>query len=790
MKPNLHYCVFSVLASVLAARLAAAEATTSNGSAAPTTASGSVTPNALPQGEQAASPSNMRDSATIDEVIVTAERFSESAQKTPLVITTLDGKQLQGVSDLRQLQTVTPGVLLGNAGEVTQTFIRGVGSLNATTSQESSVAYNADGVFLFTSTMISPLLYDLERVEILKGPQGTLYGRNASGGTVNLITRGASLGGLGGYVEGEYGNHDLIRGSAAVNVPITDTLAVRVAVQHVQHHGYLSDGTEDQDQNSGRLRLLWQPSSAVTLRFGVDGSKADSNGAGSSINPNPTNDKFLGGLDPRAQTGPFYLGGTSLLSSPPNPRPFFKDNQWSLFSQLDVEMGFATLTVLPAYRDEDLSYRDYVNGYEDSQSATSKQKSVEARLSNFDDRWKWVAGAYYLKVDQGSVFHIRNESNFQNVLAINPSSVETDAFFGETTYSLTQSFRIIGGLRYTSEKTRSGGDVNSLLGPPGLINPITGAPNVQTAAFKPFNPVTNPSGELLDYYIDGRSRAHAITWKAGAEQDLTPDSMLFATVSRGFKGGGTYVDLPQVNTAFKPEFLTAYEFGSRNQFFDHTLQLNAEAFYWKLEDQQIPFVGFDPVGQVTLVTTNAGKAHMEGASLDATWKPWPRDTFHFSAQYEYSRYDSFSRTVPSLTVLTSTRCNVSGYGGPTSSAPAVVNCAGKPLLRAPTWTGSASYQHRFNLDDVGHVLFDADTTFASSAYLDPVYTAAFRASSYALINASLTYSPPQDRVSVTAWIKNITDQRVFTGGNQFLDAYARPALMPPRTFGITARYSF
>jgi iron complex outermembrane receptor protein len=250
------------------------------------------------------------------------------------------------------------------------------------------------------------------------------------------------------------------------------------------------------------------------------------------------------------------------------------------------------------------------------------------------------------------------------------------------------------------------------------------------------------------------------------------------------------VDLPQVDTTFKPEFLTAYEFGSRNQFFDNTLKLNAEAFYWKLRDQQIPFVGFDPVGQVTLVTYNAGSAHMEGGSLDATWKPAPRDTFDFGVQYEHSVYDSFKRTIPSLSVLPSTRCNIGGYGGPFSLAPATVDCAGQPLFRAPTWSGSASYQHDFNLDGVGDVLFKADTTFASATYQDLTYTPLFRASSYALFNGSLTYYPRDNAVSLTAWIRNIADRRSFSGGGQLVDFYSRPGLLPPRTFGITARYTF
>lgn len=731
-----------------------------------------------------AQPRSNQQSGRIREIIVTAQRFSETAQKTALIITALDSEQLAGVTEARQLQTVVPGVQLGNSGNVTQTYIRGVGSLNATSAQESAVAYNADGVFLYSSTMITPLLHDLQRVEILKGPQGTLYGRNASGGAVNIISRDASIAGIEGYLEGEYGNFDQFRAAGAVNLPLTQTLAVRVAGQHVEHDGYLSDGTDDQDLTAGRLRLLWEPSSAVTLRAGVDGSHADATGAGSSLNPNPTDDKFVGALDPRAQTGPVFAGGTSLLSSPPNPSPFFKDKQWSSFAQLDVDIGFATLTVLPAYRYEKLDYLDYVPGYADRQVFRTRQRSIETRLANRSDHLKWVLGAYYLKVKQDGELTIRNEANFQHAVVDNPVSVESYAFFGEATYSLTDSLRITGGLRYTNEKTRSEGTANAQLGPPTLPTP-------QTAAFNPFDPVANPTGELLDYYINGRAKADAVTWKVGAETDLSPDSMLFATVSRGFKGGGTYVDIPVVDSSFKPEYLTAFELGSRNRFLGNTLQVNAELFYWKLKDQQISYVGFNSLAQVTFLTANAGKAHMYGADLDVIWKATSNDTFHVGMEYLESEYDEFTRTVPSLAVLTTTGCAVSGYDPtPGSVAPAVVDCSGLPTLRSPKWSGSASYQHRFDLANGDSVTFDGDATFASSRYLDIGYTELFRQKSAALFNASLAYKTAKDSFTVTAWIRNIGNKRIMSGGGQFVDFYSRPTLLPPRTYGVTARYAF
>lgn len=764
----LRYSLYGVLASILATPALAQTAPSAAAPAGPTPS---------PQ----AAPSN-----TIGEVVVTAQRFAQTAQKTPLIITALDATQLQGVTDIRSLQAVTPGIQLGTAGNVVQTFFRGIGSLNVTTSQESSVAYNADGVFLFTSSMINPLMYDLERVEILKGPQGTLYGRNASGGAVNLLLHGAALNRFEGYVEGEYGNYNEGRVTAAVNVPVNDTLAFRLAGQHVSHEGYLSDGTDDQNQNSGRLRVLWKPTSTVTLHVGIDGSAANSKGAGSSLNPNPSSNKWVGALDPSVQTGPFFLGGTSLLSAPPNPPPFYKNHQWSGYAQLDVDLGPATLTVLPAYRNEDLGYQDYVPGFFDGEHFITRQTSIEARLGHHTDRLTWVAGAYYFKVNLHGNLRVRNETNFQDQLLDNPTQVESHAFFGETTFSVLDNVRLIGGLRYTQERTTGSGSVNSLIGPPGLP---------ETPAFNPFNPVTNPTGEPLDYVIDKHSHDHALTWKGGAELDLTPHSMLFATASRGFKGGGNYNDFPGVDASFKPEYLTAYELGSRNRFFDNTLQVNAELFYWQLQDQQITYVGFDSLNQVTLLTVNAGRAHMYGADLDVVWKATGNDTIHVGGEYLQSEYDAFLRTIPSAATLITTNCQVKNFVPPSpitgpSLAPATVDCAGMPVLRAPKWSGSVSYEHRFRLANDSDVVFDAESVLAGPSYVTPAYTHDFMQAGYAIFNASLTYKAPGKALSLTGWVKNLSDTRVMSGGDQFVDAYARPTLLPPRTFGATVRYAF
>lgn len=708
------------------------------------------------------------DQQGIGDIIVTAQRYEESAQRAAVILDTVTPEELQGISDVRQLQNAVPGVQFANAGNVVQTYIRGIGSFNAKSVQESAVAYSLDGVYLFTTTQISPAMYDLARVEVLKGPQGTLYGRNASGGAVNLITQGARLGVVEGFASGEVGNYDLVRVIGAVNVPLADTFAVRIAGQHVEHDGYLSDGTSDDDTTSGRIRALWEPSADVSLKLNFDAARVRGVGPGSVVFPfiNP-DDPWLGALDPRLDTGVSRVSGFR-----PLPAPYNRLNQWSTSAQLDWDMGFATLTVLPAYRHEKIEQHSYVPGYGITEDARIRQTSFEARLAHQNDGLRWVLGGYYLNVDIDQTFLIGNSSPPVGRPAVNfldnPNKLESWAAFGEATYSLTDSLRLIGGLRYTWERSISGGFQNQTFPPP-----------LATDAFL-------PGVEPGDFFVDERVTADAVTWKVGAQYDVAADSMLFATVSRGFKGGGSYVDLRSVNPVFKPEYVTAYELGSRNRFFGNTLQLNLEAFYWKIKDQQIAFVGFNTLNQPKFQTVNAANSKAYGASMDMVWLMTPNDQFKFGVEYVKSEYSSFVRVQPGAPIGTFCPTTVLSAGPPPRIA---IDCSGFPMMRTPKWAGSAGYEHRFDLSNGGNVTLAGDMTFASARWTSIDFSPVTRDAGYAVFNAELAYHAPKDRWSVSLWGQNLTKEAFLVGGIQS-GTINRPTINQPRTYGLRVRANF
>ena len=430
------------------------------------------------------------------------------------------------------------------------------------------------------------------------------------------------------------GNYDLARFVGAYNFPVSNTFAVRLAGQHVKHEGYLSDGTSDDDTNAGRIRALWEPSDDVSLELAFDAAKVRGVGPGSVVFPFvDSDDPWIGALDPRLDTGSTIVSGYRPLTPPHN-----RLDQWSTSAQLDWNLGFATLTLLPAYRHEDINQLSFVPGYGITEDARVGQTSFETRLANQSDLLRWVVGVYGLDVDIDQTFLITNPNPPVGRPAVNfidnPNQLKTWAGFGEATYSLTDSLRLIGGLRYTWEESISGGYQNQTYPPP-----------LATDAY-------SPQGEPGDFVIDERITNDAVSWKVGAQYDVAPNSMLFATVSRGFKGGGSYVDTSSVDPVFDPEYVTAYELGSRNRFFNNTLQINLEAFYWEIKDQQIAFVGFNSLNQPKFQTVNAANSESHGGSMDVVWLVTPNDQLNLGVEYVKSEYSDFVRIQPAAPIGT------------------------------------------------------------------------------------------------------------------------------------------
>ncbi|HWL47023.1 MAG TPA: TonB-dependent receptor, partial [Sphingomonadaceae bacterium] len=320
-----------------------------------------------------------------------------------------------------------------------------------------------------------------------------------------------------------------------------------------------------------------------------------------------------------------------------------------------------------------------------------------------------------------------------------------------------------------------------------------------------------PAPGVVD--LGGRANFENVSYRAGLEYDAASTSMLFATVATGYKAGG-FFSAAGPDNSYRPEKLTAFTLGARNRFLDGRLQVNVEGFYWKYDDKQERYLGASTTtGSVSLLTTNAGKATLYGGNLDIVFKPSRADQFNIAVEYLHTKYDSFAYTVydppPFGTAF--------GYGAqatscalgpivPFTPSPAPtdatqrIDCSGKPLIRAPKWTGTVAYQHGFDLASGAQIVPAIESQFASSQYLYPDFVSSGRDNGFVTLNADITYRSPGDHVTVTLWGKNLTRQAIYTGGIRY--SFSAPVapqgdptlfyanIRPPRTYGVTLRAKY
>jgi iron complex outermembrane receptor protein len=230
--------------------------------------------------------------AQLEEVTVTAERVGSSVQRTAATIDVLQGDAVAEVTRAQDLTKLVPGLQVGATGAAAQVYIRGVGDQSTNLRAESGVSLNLDGIYLASGSQLTTSMYDIARIEVLKGPQGTLYGRNSSGGAINILTNAPALGKFGGHAGVSVGNYALVNSEAALNVPVGDTTALRMAAQIVNRNGYLSNGGDDQKTQAGRGKFLWKPSESFSLLVTGDASHIGGEGNGSVALPNTGSDPW------------------------------------------------------------------------------------------------------------------------------------------------------------------------------------------------------------------------------------------------------------------------------------------------------------------------------------------------------------------------------------------------------------------------------------------------------------------------------------------------------------------
>ena len=740
----------------------------------------------------------------LEEIIVTAQRRSENLQRAALAVSAVSGDALvrQGITDAQGLTNVVPSVQIASgAGPYNLFYLRGVGSFNVNPLSDSAISFNVDGIAISRPSSTSGVFYDLDRVEVLKGPQGTLYGRNATGGAINVLTRAPKLGELGGYLTAEYGNYSAEKVEGAINLPLGDKAALRGAFMVSDHDAWLSDGTDTDHGRAGRLRLKVEAAPEVTLQLGTDYYHQGGRSGAVLVRDGFTNER-IGNTDPRAQAvynqTLFFPAGSLLPSIPDDARS--DDTYWGVNADLAWTSDLGTLTVLPAYRHSAVDYRTALPGLHVIEDTVTEQSSVEARFASKDTLpLRWLVGIYYLNETAHSALDYNSQYNLSHQRLSLP--LESIAGFGRLTWAVSDRFRLTGGIRYTRDRKRldANGAIANILCFPALAtgNPFAcaGAPGFPYSPNPPaeFNaavasgfPVPyGPTGTVIvatPVAYDQSRTFTKVTWRAAAEFDLAPRSLLYASVETGFKAGGFYFgnDHPTYN----PETITAYTVGSKNRFLDNQLQLNLEAFWWQYKNQQISHITRDSAGAVVFATENVGRATIRGAEAELLYAAGKRTTLGINVQYLDATYDSYRFSEPNLGGPPVENCAFTASG-----ATFLIDCSGKRAPQSPEWTLNLSAQHTIPLGRGGDLVLNASTKYQTSIYVGAEYLAAERQGAYWLSNAQLTWNLPGDRVSLTAFAANLENAVVKT------DAFPHPLvgaalvsspLRPPRTYGLRA----
>ena len=743
----------------------------------------------------AQSPEVVEDQAGLSVIMVTAQRREESLQDVAIPVTAITGDELlsRGVTDTADLSKLVPALQVQpTGGSGFSLYLRGVGSLSGNAFAENAVAFSFNDVYIGRPTSTSGTFYDLERVEVLKGPQGTLYGRNATGGAVHVIPRRPRLGEFGGEVNLQYGIYDHFLASGAVNVPLGESAAIRAAGQIVSRSGYLSDGTSDEKGQAGRLSLLFEPTNSLSVAIVGDYYSQDGRGAGSGVIPSesgrytaPPLDDRVGGSDPRAVAvaaavaaglpAPPFCGGfggfvTSGCVLVPRNDSFVDGEYWGISAEVELDLEFATLTAIPGYRKSSTDFINYLPGFLLDVTDEAEQWSFETRLaSSTDGPFQYVLGAFYFKEEQDAV-NFFAQGRLATTLFTPHLETESFAVFGQATYSLTDAFRVIAGGRWTTENKTQQTSLGN--GTPFMPDP--------------FNPP-------LQSTFTGELDVDKFTWKAGVEYDAGPDSLFYANVATGFKSGGFYVAAPPNNT-FDPETLTAYTIGAKNRFFSNRLQFNVEAFYWAYKDQQVTFVGAAQTAAGTFsssgVTLNAGQAEMYGVEVEALFALTDNDLLSLNVQRLETEYKEFLVPLFSPTPAPPpTTCPFAGVRPVPGGTFYDTDCSGRPTLNSPDWSANLGYERTFEFQNGVDLVVGARTTIESGRFLDITFAPEARQDSYMMSDAFVTVEGIDDAWALTAFVNNIEDEEVLAqvGNRPILNIYYG-ALRPPRTYGLRGTF--
>jgi iron complex outermembrane receptor protein len=720
-----------------------------------------------------------QEAQMLEEVLVTATKRSASVQEISVSVSAFSADDIMrgGIEDITRLGYMVPGMKVGQSGNELRLAMRGTRQNNVGTEAEQVVGIFEDGVYVPTTTQALGSYVDLDRIEVLRGPQGTLYGRNTFGGTVNIHTKAPTLDETKGYVTGLYGDYDRTKLEGAVNVPLGDTVAVRLAGMIDEHDGYIEnhypgvDDLRDQDLSYYRASILWAPNDSfdATFRYAY-------------MDQTSTSDAIWGYQHIGAYTDGVFAKGNQLGT--PGASDNFDQGPWdvrrNLPSNADTESNAYTLSV--NYRIDglfDVKFIGNITDFEGNQNFDSDYSdggdadnngftgwksdqdtwSTELQLvSNGEGPLEWMLGAYYF--DQDSDWNWQSRENGQFIVPhwdqIGNYTSNSTGYFANATFAVSDELRLIAGYRYAEDEKQQKNQLDWSVFPP-IPAPGTGSEG--------------------DWDKD--------LWKGGVEYDLNEDSMAYLQVSTGYRAGGINAIDPNIPLTFEPETVTAYEVGYKSTWMDSSLVFNVAAYYNEFEDMQAQsFVNRG--GNTFEFTESGGEIDTYGVEVEFTWLPIDNMRIQGTLAYMDSEFGDYDISwVAGLDQLESRR-TAEGNLSLEDMTPAL----------SPEWTSSLQASYDFHLPG-GSVLMPLIQIAYSDEYNTfDIELPEAEQDSYTMADARLIWTSPSENIEAQAFVLNIGDEEVITRSTMYNDG-AAPTIASvqsswnnPRTWGVSATYSF
>lgn len=705
-------------------------------------------------GANAEQTTHQADNTVIEDIIVTAQRVEQNLQDVPVAVSaysaeTLWVNRMNSVADIAQ-RTPSFTATAVNPGEP-NLAIRGIGTegINSNAGGDASVVMFVDGVYIGRGGAAPLDLYDLERVEVLRGPQGTLFGKNVVGGALSLTSRRPSFDDDFVDVSATFGNYERVELLGRFNYALNENWAMAGAVTSMRHEGYTRNQTtgnkvDDGESVGGRLALRYAPDEALDVLLSLEHVDQDQRG------------------QPRDNVCDASLnGGVHCVGVNPDERVvnafddgYLQREVTSFTATVDFDTEIGTWTSVTAYRTTDYAHADpffsnpinppaQIESFnENIEDASQFSQELRLAFSAMGERLHGVAGVYYLHEN------IERDERLTQIFPVPvvtgvgsfPQDVDSTSYavFGQVDYDFTEDLTLTLGARMTWEEKEA--DLAAVLVEgPGLPPPLA-----------------------EEYAVEEEEDWSAFTPRIGLTYRINDDAMIYASAARGFKSGGfqgTAGTAASASIAYDPEYALSYEIGAKTNWLEDSLRINVAVFQIDYEDLQVSQL----VPLCCVVIGNAADAEINGAELELLYRPMAGFDLNASFSYLDAEYESFA-------------------GGATADH------SGNTLQRAPKRKFNIGAQYEWTVGEVGTLLARVDWARQSRIYFEASNTPLEVQEEYDLLDARLALRDHEDRWEVAVWGKNLDDELVrnhivaFAPFGQQLNTY-----LPPRTYGLTVR---